>query len=87
MNMKVRQTIESLTKSCTTCFENAAKPQRFKFTVGTDDLRFNHIVAVDVMYINNRPLLHVIDEATQYASAMFLPTMKSKDVRKALLQC
>jgi hypothetical protein len=46
-----------------TCAELARAPNYFKVTIGTGDLRFNQTVAVDVMYLKIRPVLHIVDEA------------------------
>lgn len=83
----VRKQIDDLTKQCIVCAENAGKPRRFKITVGTSDLRFNHTVAVDIMFIQSRAVLHVVDEATHFCAALFLTSHKSSDVWQALLRC
>lgn len=50
-------------------------------------MKFNHILAVDIMYICNKPVLHVVDEATHYRSAMFVQRVRSREVWKTLLRC
>lgn len=74
-------------RECMTCVKHAAKPRRFKVTIGTDDLRFNHIIAVDIMYINEKPVIHVVDEATNYQAAMFLKRVTAEETWKAILRC
>ena len=86
-NKNIEEAISQLTKACITCATNAAKPRRFKLTIGTEDLRFNHIVAADIMFLNHKPVLHVVDEATHYQSAAFLHKQKSNDVWKCFLRC
>ncbi len=83
----VVQELESITKECSTCQKHAVRPRRFKLTVGHDDAKFNHVLAIDIFYINGKPILHYVDEATQYASARFLSTMSSSDVWKTLMRC
>lgn len=87
MYTSVQHSIKELTEACTTCEYHASRPKRFRLTVGTEELRFNHIVAVDVMYINRRPILHVVDEATHYSSARFLPNASAKEIWRALRRC
>ena len=84
---ELRQALEEISSACGTCATYASKPRRFKITIGIDDLRFNHVLAVDVMYIRNKPILHVVDEATHYAAATFLRSMSAEDTWKALLRC
>ena len=87
MTPEVRNNVMNIVKSCVTCSTYASKPKRFKITVGTEDLCFNHIVAVDIMYISKKPVLHVVDEATHFCSALFLNKVSSSHVWKALLKC
>ena len=87
MRKEVKESISELTKACVVCAENASRPRRFKFTVGSDELRFNHTVAVDIMHLANRSVVHVVDEATHYNAALFIPSHKSSDVWKAVLRC
>ena len=86
-NQSTRQTLEQIAKECETCLRHASKPRRFKLTVGHNNARFNHVVAVDIMYINNKPILHVVDEATHFSSAQWLRKVSSSEVWKALLRC
>jgi DNA-binding protein Fis len=60
--------LEKLIKFCTFCQKYAKSPERFKFTL-RDDVNFNHSVIVDVMYVENSSILHVIDEATRFQAA------------------
>ena len=83
----VRKALESISQGCKSCQRNAPATRRFKISIGTGALRFNNIVAVDVMYIDGRPVLHVVDEATHYASACFLKKMTAEETWKSFLRC
>lgn len=54
---KVVQSIEELTKASQVSAVSATLPKRFKLALGTEEFRFNHIVAVDVMYIDSKTTL------------------------------
>ena len=41
---------------------NVKAPRRFKFTL-RDDYNFNYEIIVDVMYLNNKLVLYVVDTA------------------------
>ena len=69
---------------CDTCAKHATKPRRFKLTVGRKECRFNHVVAIDIMFIDGLKILHCVDEATHFQSATILSNMKSATVWKAL---
>jgi len=50
-------------------------------------MNFNAELIVDIMYINKKPVLHVIDSATVFQAAKFLYNMKATTVWKALQLC
>ena len=83
----VRRILERIVQECKSCQTHAPSTRRFKLSVGTGPLRFNHTIAIDVMYIEGRPVLHVVDEATHYAAAIFLKKVTSEHTWKALLKC
>jgi hypothetical protein len=87
MSKRVFNELEELVRDCTLCSEKQRKPRRFKLTIGNDDLRFNSIVAADVMYINQQPVLHVVDEATHFAAAMFMRNASAKETWRLLARC
>uniref|UniRef100_A0A093UYI9 Transposon Ty1-NL2 Gag-Pol polyprotein n=1 Tax=Talaromyces marneffei PM1 TaxID=1077442 RepID=A0A093UYI9_TALMA len=43
-----------------------------------DDVSFNHSIIVDIMYINGKPVLHVVDEATRFNAAHWLDNISAK---------
>ena len=86
MTNEVKQAVQEIVNNCQTCNELASKPMRFRLSIGAENSRFNHVILADIMYIDQKPVLHVIDEATHFSSATFLPRVTSKDVWKALLR-
>ena len=43
-----RNILDDITKNCSSCAKSSKKPRIFKLTVGTEEYRFNHIVAMDI---------------------------------------
>lgn len=84
---QTKKAIHNIVESCRTCQQFSSKPKRFKLTIGTDDLQFNHIIAADIMYIHNKPILHVVDEATHYMAAIFMRKVNSEETWKGILKC
>ncbi|RAL62549.1 hypothetical protein DID88_004400 [Monilinia fructigena] len=78
--------IKHLTKYCEHCQLHGKSPGRFKFSL-QDDTEFNHTILVDVMYIANQPILHIVDEATRYQAARWLENMTAKNAWDALRAC
>ena len=77
------QTMKALTKistDCKTCLKYAQAPRRFRLTIGAETLRFNHRVAIDTMFINNKPILHMVDEATHFSAACFLRNQSTREI-------
>ena len=72
-----KQTLDKLTKYCSYCQKHGKLPGRFKFTL-RDDINFNFTIFVDIMYIDNSPILHVVDKATQYQAVKWLQNISSK---------
>ena len=71
--------ITKLTKFCHQCQMHGSNPGRFRFTL-RDDIEFNYQVLVDVMFLNAKPVLHIIDTATSFQAARFLRNMMAKEV-------
>jgi hypothetical protein len=63
-----KSALKKLIKFCTFCQKYVKSSERFKFIL-RDDVNFNYSVIVDVMYVENSPILHVIDEATRFQAA------------------
>lgn len=51
------------------------------------DKEFNHTVIVDVVTIDKKNSLHVVDEATRYQDARWLTQISSDVVWRALRMC
>ena len=71
--------LEAITKICKHCQLNSAPPGRFKFTL-KDDIDFNYCVIVDIFYIESKPTLHAVDEATAFQAAKFISDNSAKTV-------
>jgi hypothetical protein len=81
-----QQAIEHLTKYCHHCQLHGKAPGRFRFTL-KDDYEFNYCIIVDVMYLDSRLVLHVVDKATAFQAARFLRNISAKATWEALRVC
>jgi hypothetical protein len=52
-------------------------PGRFKFTL-KDDHEFNYSIIMDVLYLDKKPVLQVVDSSTSFQAARFLKDMSAK---------
>src|SRR5579862_5824873 len=71
--------ITKLTKFCHQCQMHGSNPGRFRFTL-RDDIEFNYQVLVNMMFLNTKPVLHIIDMATSFQGARFLRNITAKEV-------
>lgn len=78
-----RSILEEIEKFCHSCQMNRQSPRRFKFTLH-EDCEFNYEIMVDIMYLNNRPVLHVVDVAIAFQAGRFLPSISAKETWEAL---
>ena len=79
--------LEDLTKRCDPCQCVQSAPWRFRVSFGAEHVRFNERILLDIMYINVRAILHIIDEGTNFSAARFLPDVSTKSIWKTILEC
>jgi hypothetical protein len=68
------KTLKYITKYCSHCQKHSKSPGRFKFTL-SDDVNFIYCIIVDVMYIDGKPLIHVVDQATSFQAGRWLQNL------------
>lgn len=66
------------------CKVHVTTPRIFKIPIGSEELRFKHWVVVDTMFLNARPVLHVINEATHFTAATFLRDQSANEIFKQI---
>ncbi len=59
---------------------------RFKFTL-KDDYEFNYSIIINVMYLNRKPILQVIDSVTTFEATRFLKDMSARTAQNTLRTC
>jgi len=83
---KTRSILEKIADFCKSCQFHSQKPRRFKFTLRSDK-QFNQMVYVDIVTIDKKNALHVVDEATRYQAARWLPDNSAETVWRCLRMC
>ncbi|OXV06292.1 hypothetical protein Egran_05940, partial [Elaphomyces granulatus] len=78
--------IKYLTKVCEQCQLHGKAPGRFKFTL-KDDHEFNYSIIVDIFYLEDGPVLHVVDSATAFNAGKFLREVSARTTWEALRIC
>ena len=64
--------IDSVSNACTRCKEFSAKPFRFRASIPDESVIYNHELALDLLWLAGKPVLHVVDVHTSFQNAIFV---------------
>ena len=78
--------LEDITKRCDPFQRIQNAPHRFPVSFGTPDAIFNERIMVDVMSIDGKKVLHVVDEGTRFSAARFLKDETTNTIWKTLIE-
>jgi len=68
-----KKILEEIAAKCEACQRFTVPPMRFKTSLQTEEeLVFGDEISIDLMYIDNCAILHVVDTATRFSAATFL---------------
>lgn len=84
---KTKQMLDEISKSCSVCQTYSTNPQRFKVSLPNDEVTFNREVALDLMWVEGKAVLHVVDIDTHFNNAIFLKGQSVEDVWEVFLSC
>ena len=79
--------LEIITARYEPCQRIKNSPLRFRVSIGHENILFNARAYMDIVYLDGRPALHVVDEATRLSAARFLPKMSTDSVKEAIVLC
>lgn len=74
-----RDKLQAIAQICHHCQMNDAAPRQLKFNL-KDNYNFNYKILVDIMYLNNCNILHVVDSFIAFQRARFLPLLSAKEI-------
>jgi hypothetical protein len=86
MDVSVRRVLQEIVALCQTCLEHSSPRRHFKLTLGMDEAHINRIVALDVMSLESRNVLHIADEATHFQAAAFLQSNTAEEVWRVFVR-
>ena len=81
------QALQHLTRYCEHCQKYGKSPGRFNFNIEEDDINFNFNVIVDILYIQGKPVLYLVDEATRFQAGRWLKYISARHVWDQLRTC
>jgi hypothetical protein len=81
------EAVKHINKICKHCQLQSKALIRFRFSL-KEDLNFNAVIVVDIMYLEGKPVLHIVDTATSFQNARFLfRNTSTKAIWQALRSC
>ena len=86
-DQNTRRILKEISEACSTCQKYSRPPERFKVSLPNDEIIFNHTLALDLMWLNSKAVLHVVDTQTHFSSAAFLRGQTVEDVWDAFMFC
>ena len=85
MTPNTKALIADISKSCYPCQKFSRKPISFQIR-DREDLRFNQEIMLDLMWLDGKPVLHIIDAGTNFSAARILPAEDSATVWNTFLK-
>ena len=76
--------LKDISKSCHACQVYSSKPIHFQIR-DPASIVFNHEIQLDLMYLHGKPVLHIVDVATTFSAANFLPSQDVSSVWNTFL--
>ena len=73
-----RTILDDIVKRCSPCQTYAPRSSHFRVTMPQDDIIFNHEIECHIFWINNEPVLHIIDRGTRYSVAKYMEVMSAE---------
>ncbi len=87
VDTSVKNVLEQIRRGCESCQDYVSPPFRFRTSIPPDKILFNHELAIDLLWLDKRPVLHVIDTHTLFQNGVFIKSKKSEDLWKSLIDC
>lgn len=82
----LRTTIKSITYACETCRNLTKRPSRIRESMHPDRVVFNLELSMDLMWLNVKPILRIVDRHTQFKNGVPFRTKRAEDVWYAFVE-
>jgi hypothetical protein len=79
--------LQDIARRCDPCQRLQPRPGRYQVSLPADDGTFNRKVAMDLVWFNKSPALHVVDVDTSFGAAVFLKAQTTQAVWESFLTC
>lgn len=83
----MKNMMESISQCCPECQSYSATPSRFRATAPPEEVTFNVEVHVDLVRLEELPILHVVDTHKRFQGAVLLRSKSAEPILDAFLEC
>lgn len=71
-NQDRRQLLERISNAYEICNEHSIPPFRFRAPIPEDKITFNREIAIYIMWLNGKPVLHIVSRETNFQNAIVI---------------
>lgn len=83
----VKKVFPEIEISCEECRERSPSPLQSEAVIPSENILFNHKIAMDLMWIEGIPIIHIIDTHNGFQNAAVLRGKNSNDIWKCTVEC
>lgn len=83
----VYKILQDIPRACEGCRNHFVRPFRFRAALPPDQVVFNHEVAIDLMWLEGNPTLHVVDTHTHFQNTVVLRSRSTRDIWDGFVEC
>lgn len=83
----VKELLSEINTACQSCKECKSRLLRFDASISPSQLVFNQSISIELLLLDEKPVLHVIDDRNNYWNAIFLRSKKEDHVWSAFVSC
>lgn len=80
-----KKILDEIASTCDPCQRIQDGPGRFRVSIAGRNARFNEGIILDVMYLDGKPVLHLVDNYTHFSAARFLPDMSTNTIWETIV--
>ena len=81
------KTLKELSQRCDPCQRIQHAPTRFRVSLGSEEATFNERILLEIMYLDGKPVLHIVDDGTKFGAAHFLSDISTETIWNTIVKC
>ena len=86
LDPETKMRLKEIYDSCHICQTYSTKPLTFQARC-PDEIIFNKEVRIDLMFLQGKPVIHVVDTGTNVSAARFLPSQSTDAISNTFMYC